>query len=140
LTSKPELAARIEGAKQILGGRKVFRPEADRVRKVLLKLARGHAAFELNEPQLDEPVGVLFEAFENLSQEVRDDFERPPETRLFPEVGSRALQRLLITPGAAHGDWIDVQEGRYRYMVSQASGLMVRMVIREYLACEIVWD
>jgi hypothetical protein len=61
LTSKPELATRIEGAKKVLGGRTVFRPEADRVRKVLLKLARGHAAFELNEPQLDEPVAVFFE-------------------------------------------------------------------------------
>jgi hypothetical protein len=74
-----------------------------------------------------------------MSEEKREGFEGARETRLLPEVGSRALQRLLIVPGAAHGDWIDVQKGRYRYMTSQASGLMVRMVIREYLACEIVW-
>jgi hypothetical protein len=140
LTSKPELAARIEGAKQALSGRTVFRPEVDRVRKVVLKLARGHAAFELNEPQLDEPVAVFFESFDNLSREERAGFECAPKTDLFPEVGSRAMQRLFITPGVTHGNWIEVQEGRYRYMTSQASGLMVRIVIREYLACETVWD
>jgi hypothetical protein len=54
--------------------------------------------------------------------------------------GGRALQRLLGMPRAAYNDWIEVQPGRYRYMTSQGSGLVVRMVIGEYLAGEIVWD
>jgi hypothetical protein len=104
-----------------------------------VKLARGHAAFEINEPQLDEPASIFVEPFENMGEEDRDGFEHAPETRLFPEVGSRAMQRLITIPGSAHGDWVEVQEGTYRYMTSQACGLMVRIVIREYLACEVVW-
>jgi hypothetical protein len=140
LRGKPGLAARLEKAKQERDGRVVFDVEPVRVRHVLVKLARGHAAFELNEPQLDEPASVLFGPLENVSLEELDDFERAPETHLWPEVGSRALQRLLGMPRAAYNDWIEVQPGRYRYMTSQGSGLVVCMVIGEYLAGEIVWD
>jgi hypothetical protein len=111
LRNKPELAVRLGKAKQVRDGGVVFNPEPDRVRNVLLKLARGHAAFELNEPQLDEPASIFVEPFENMSPEDRENFECAPETNLWPEVGSRAMQRLLFTPGAAHGDWVEVQEG-----------------------------
>jgi hypothetical protein len=63
LRSKPELAVRLEKAKEVRDGRVVFNPEPARVRNVLLKLARGHAAFELNEPQLDEPASIFFDPF-----------------------------------------------------------------------------
>jgi hypothetical protein len=36
-------------------------------------------------------------------------------------------------------DWQDVQPGRYRYLVMEAP-TTVRMVLSEYLACEVVWD
>jgi hypothetical protein len=140
LRRKPELAARLGMAKRVKDGRVVFDPELARVRNVLLKLARGHAAFELNEPQLDEPSSVFFEAFENMSPEERENFECLPDTQLWPEVGSRGLQRLLVMSEAAYSDWIEVQPGRYRCLTSQGCGLVVRMVIREYLAAEIVWN
>ena len=35
--------------------------------------------------------------------------------------------------------WLIVQEGRYRYRVTQGDGLWVRIVIREYLAAEVWW-
>jgi hypothetical protein len=140
LRSKPELTARLGRAKQVRDGQILFNLEPARIRNVLLKLARGHAAFELNEPQLDEPASIFVEPFENMNLEDRENFEFAPEPHLWPEVGSRAMQRLLIMPGAAHGDWIEVQTGRYRYMTSQAAGLIVRMVVGEYLAGEVIWD
>ena len=37
--------------------------------------------------------------------------------------------------------WQDVQDGVYRYAVAQESdGILVRMVLREYLAAEVLWD
>jgi hypothetical protein len=36
-------------------------------------------------------------------------------------------------------DWIVVQEGRYRYRVSQNDGNIVQMVLSEYLACHVIW-
>ena len=51
LRRSPALRARIEGAKSCEDGQILFGFEPERVKNVLLKLARGHAAFELSQPQ-----------------------------------------------------------------------------------------
>lgn len=58
-----------------------------------------------------------------------------------PEIGSRAMQRLYLNEkGKPIESWIPVQDGVYSYFVSISIGLkIVRMVIRNYLACEIAW-
>lgn len=60
---------------------------------------------------------------------------------VWPEVGSRAMQRLLVagTDTFTEG-WLAVQEGNYRFRTSQANGLTVKIVLRKYLGCEVVWD
>lgn len=55
LEAKPALRAMLEEARSAANGQVVFDVQHDRVRNVVLKLARGHTAFELNEPQIDEP-------------------------------------------------------------------------------------
>jgi hypothetical protein len=53
---------------------------------------------------------------------------------------ARGEQRLLEGHDVdAHG-WIVVQEGRYRFLASTGDGILVRMVLSEYLACEVVWS
>ena len=49
------------------------------------------------------------------------------------------MHRLLV---GAEGDypWIEVQPGRYRYLVATGPGILVRIVIAEYLAAEVAWD
>lgn len=42
----PALRARIEATKYEVDGQVVFNPEEQRIKNVMLKLARGHAAFE----------------------------------------------------------------------------------------------
>jgi hypothetical protein len=73
-----------------------------------------------------------------MPDKARDSFEASPHTGLWPEVGSRAMHRMIV---GAEGDypWIEVQPGRYRYLVATGPAL-VRIVIAEYLAAEIVWD
>jgi hypothetical protein len=33
-----------------------------------------------------------------------------------------------------------VQPDRYRYVVAESDGVLVRIVLREYLGCEVRWD
>jgi len=72
-----------------------------------------------------------------MPQDVREGFETPPRSSMLPEVGSRAMQRFLVRePGASL--WLIVQPGRYRYLTSVADEVVVRVVISEYLGCEVV--
>lgn len=50
LRRSPALRSRIEAAKSIEGGQLAFGIEGARVENVVLKLARGHAAYELSSP------------------------------------------------------------------------------------------
>jgi len=141
LTRNHRLSERLKKARKIIGDQVLWDFEADRVKRVLLKLARGHAAFELNEPQIAAPDVFSFKPLVAMTSSDRDDFEENVRPRLtpWPEVGSRAMNRLFITGSDVYDSWITVQEGRYRYRTSQDPGLRILLVIREYLACDIAW-
>jgi hypothetical protein len=80
---------------------------------------------------------------QTLSQEQLLEFENAGEGGLdvWPEIGSRAFLRTTAAAAVTGSadPWIEVQEDRYRYMVSQADGSLVQLVIGEYLACRVVW-
>lgn len=116
-----------------------FAAEVDRVRSVVLKLARGHVAFEQNEPQLDEPQHVSFIPFAAMNAEQRARFEAASENALLPEVGSRGMIRLFKEMDVDPAGWIVVQPGLYRYRVVAQGGYRVQVVLREYLAIEVAW-
>ena len=51
------------------------------------------------------------------------------------------MQRLLVVGSDVFSEgWLVVQENNYRFQVSQEDGLTVKIVIREYLGCHIVWE
>ena len=142
LAAKPALAARLTKARlETLSGDVSFAIEPDRVQHVALKLARGHAAFELNEPQFNEPASVTILPLTLMNVEERTRFESSPasgiwpKVGIWPEVGSRAMQRIVT------GEfWVIVQPKRYRYLTSVDDGVVIRMVLSEYLGCEVRWD
>ena len=69
----------------------------------------------------------------------RAEFEDIPSNGLWPEVGSRMMTRVM-TGQDLEGPWIVVQEGSYRFAVTQADGgVLVRSIISEYLATEVCW-
>lgn len=139
LQRKPALVSRLKQAQKESDKGLLFSAELLRVKNVLLKLARGHAVYELNEPQLDDPVRFNCAPLIMMDPVMRDSFEAMPKSVVFPEVGSRASQRLVVSdPGLVL--WMTVQPGRYRYLVFAGAGVTVRIVIREYLACEIGWE
>lgn len=143
LENRPQLRARIESAKtqyKTLGGetRAVWKPEAERINRVILKNARGHAFYEYGEPMLDEPEHVWSAPLESLTEKERADFEKVITGGLWPEVVSRMMTRVL-TGQDMSGDWVVIQDGVYRYYLAQQGTMLVRSVLFEYLATEVYW-
>ncbi len=137
------LLKRLENAWSNDEGGRVWSVENDRVKAVLLKLARGHAAYEHNQPQLREPDYLDFRPLCAMNESDRAAFERTAQDGLaaWPEVGSRAMQRLLVVDAEVFSEgWITVQDGNYRFSVSDESGMAVKIVLREYLACQVLWE
>jgi hypothetical protein len=143
LRHSPAIAARISARHTENGtGIVIWKPENNRVRNVVVKLARGHVAHRYSEPQLEEPIHVMFVPLMVMSAEQRDAFEEIPESPIYPEIGSRAFKDILVVGEevyAAEDGWLVLQPGRYRYAVAQSDEVVVRIVLSEYLACEVVW-
>ena len=149
----PALHARIEAARKCIDGRIEFAGEADRIRNVVLKLARGHAAFELSQPCRGEPDHLWWCPMPVMAEAEWEEFNSVHFQNTFGEVGSRGLRRMLVTQVVLPfktgertelrllvNDWVDVQEGCYRYLaIDDHGGIVIRIVIADYLACEVGW-
>lgn len=118
-----------------------WRPEQDRIDRVILKNARGHAFFELGEPLTGAPKHVWSAPLCILPEAQRNEFEDTCSEGLdvWPEVGSRMMTRLCTSQDLI-GGWTVVQDGLYRYLVSQVDGVVVRTVLWDYLATEVYWE
>jgi hypothetical protein len=141
MARKPYLVARLEQSRRLgAGSANVFIPEHDRVQNVALKLARGHALFELNEPRRESPYTVSIRPLVTMVPEERNLFESVPcdEIAVWTEVGSRALVRIVEGKISPCG-WIEVQHGRYRYLAAASDAVIIRFVISEYIAAEFIW-
>jgi hypothetical protein len=144
LLHNPRLAKRIKSSSHVdEEGRLVWTPEG-RVTNVLVKLARGHAAYELSLICIDAPREVVFRPLSAMSASERESFEGlgTGEIRGWPEVGSRAFLRACgAEPYSDHqGPWVVVQPGQYRYAVDQHGGVRVQIVLAEYVAGIVDWE
>lgn len=142
-----KLRARIEHSRtehQTVDGetRLVWMPETERVNRVIVKNARGHAFYEYGEPMLRKPDDVWAAPLESLTAAQRNAFENIQGDGMlagWPEVGSRMMTRVMTGQDLRDG-WVIVQDGVYRYGVAQSGGILVRSVLFEYLASEVRWD
>ncbi len=153
MRSSPALRARIDSARTEQNDQVLFAVEGERVANVMLKLARGHAAFELSQPCRIDPDHFWCGPLDSLPHEQREAFNSVHFQQLFGEIGSRNLQRILVTQmtvqsesgehqqiGMLINDWVDVQDDQYRYLaIDDIGGLVIRIVVAEYLACEVAW-
>jgi hypothetical protein len=154
LLEQPKVRERIESGREERDGEIRFFPEGERLLNVVMKLARGHAAFELSTPMRRKPDHVSWWVLPAMPEQDLEDFDAAHVHHLIGEVGSRASQRMLVVQAeiaSAAGvgttqpllvsDWVDVQAGRYRYLaVHDAGRTFVKIVIGEYLACEVYWS
>jgi len=150
---KPALRDRIERSRQVIGDKVHFALEPARVDNVIRKLARGHAAFELSTALRREPDSFRWWVIASMSEQQFEDFDAAHVHGLLGEIGSRSTQRMMVvtaTLGSTEGgsvvvpllmsDWVDVQQDRYRYVaVDDVNGFSIKIVIGEYLACEVQW-
>lgn len=154
LRRTPALRARLEAAKSCANGQTQFAIEPERIKNIVVKLARGHAAFELSQPYRDEPTSVWWHPLAMMDEEHLGEFEASQIAETFGEIGSRGMQRWMVvqltlqsdsgetsTKGMLVNDWVEVQEGRYRYhAIDDGDTAKIKLVIGDYLACEVVWN
>ena len=140
LFESPALRARLENSRVELPDGVVFNPEHNRVSAVIAKLAQGHALYELHERRPHPPDKIHLSSIALMSDSDRDAFECPSPPGIWPEVGSRALQRLVLVDSQPEAPWLVVQSGLYRFHASPEAGVTIRIVINEYLACCVHWD
>ncbi len=113
-----------------------WQAELDRVKRVIVKNARGHILFELGQAVVGPPSHVKLTPLQLMSAQHLDQFENATSTPPWPEVGSRQMQRA-VTGEIGPSRWLTVQKGVYRFAVSEP--FYVRIVLYEYLAAEVVW-
>ena len=153
LKCQPALRARIEQSRtrttNLFGETEtIFTPEYERVKRVVVKNARGHALYELDRWMNELPNAIMITPIQCLTQEQRDNFEGitgKPLLSGWPEVGTRMFMRLGLSFNPDYhdleGQWVVVQDGYYRYWVEDTGvGLLVKSIIYEYLAAEVYWS
>jgi hypothetical protein len=142
LGESPALAARIQSSMlPTSSNQPIWSPDLDRFRSVVVKLARGHIAYELRLPKTGEPISIQMKPLALMPPESVATFLSDKPTPFWPEIGSRAFIQACKTFEHLSADsWRIVQPGRYQYLVSQSHGDFVRMLIADYLACEVCWE
>lgn len=154
LNRSPELKRRIDLSQTVQGtlwdgAEMLWRPELDRIERVVVKNARGHVLYEIGEPMSAQPSHVWSSPVSTMRTQEVAEFENIPSLSVWPEAGSRMFTRGVLTfddhengQGVYIDDgWQDVQNGVYRYAVVPLPGqVLVKTMIYEYLAIEVAWD
>jgi hypothetical protein len=104
LKDSPALAAKLRNARTVAdNGETLFSVEGERIKAVALKLACGHAAFELSQPARQEPSRIMIAPLHVMAAAARQHFETPPPVSGYPEVGSRAMQQMFVVSDSIFG-------------------------------------
>ena len=141
LNRKPALKARLEKSRADIDGRVHFKVEEKRIENVLIKSAKGHCRFENSDSQIEEPDSVEFKVLELMTDEEIERFTNVVEQTKFSEVGSRGFFSFALNDsGIPFSRWVEVQHNNYLYSVLSSNGsCVVKIIIWDYLACEIIW-
>lgn len=138
-----ELAADPRNQPGLFAAREPFAlyPDMNRIERIVVKNARGHAYHEIGEPLMDDPTEIWIRPISMLSPVERGEFETAGSlgVDLWPEVGSRMMVRIVGDEGLANGGWIEVEPAHYRYALDWGGGVTVRTVIWDYLATMVRW-
>lgn len=122
--------------------------DINRFKRIITKLAIGHAGYEYDDLNFDGATNLWFEFAPNISEEHKAEFERPKLLGVIPEISSRFSGSACIIQNVDNGevfalsDWITVQEQRYSYNVSlnDSGGVSVKMIILDFLYCQVDFD
>ena len=141
LKARPAIADKIENGKRIdSSGGLIWQPEEERVREVVLKLARGHIANELSVQRVDDPEFIDIFPLAGMTKDQLELFFSLPSSHLYPEIGSRAFVSVCSDKANAFESWFTVQNNRYQYAIGQSEGDWVKIIINGYLGCHVAWS
>ena len=130
-------------------GRINYTLDEKRLCRILIKLAKGHAGFEVDHISFDDAdISVWYDFVFNMAESVIDEFEEIPQTDIAPEVGSRGCVAPFVVQNIETGEaigfilWNEAQEGQYRYQVmyNKTGGICVKIIIYEMLYCRVDFD
>lgn len=139
LARNPRLTRRLTEAFDETEG--VLAVEGERFARVARKIGCALWSYETGEPSGDCVGAVGFATLGSLSSLTWQRFTSVPAPSIMPEVGSRMMVVALETPRGVYAEgWRDVQPGRFSYAVRLSDGPRVRMVLREVLAAEVMFD
>lgn len=123
-----------------------YKIDEERLRRILLKLAKGHAGFEFDHVCFDDAeTSIEYNFAFNMTDEERNEFNTIPLIDKAPEVGSRGCITPFVLENIQTGElmgmcmWNDVQDEQYRYQMSynEKNGVCVKIVIYELLYAKI---
>jgi len=121
LSKKHHLHKKITNSIQVNKDMVRFEIDYRAFNNVLLKLAKGHAAFETSEPQLRNPTSLIFKDIYSMTILERDSFFSCAQLEKYPEVGSRLFLHIVLDEkNTPYSVWITVQENSYSYMVDSS--------------------
>jgi hypothetical protein len=140
LDRKPALRAEIKRDIESPEGSAGHQAWSDRMWKVLVKIARGHARYENSQQEHDAPSRRIVKFLSAMSHAEREVFLQPLEIDLWPEVGSRAMIAIVEGDTQVSSYWTTVQDGNYAYSASFGIERAVRIILRDQLAVEVTWE
>ena len=111
----------------------LFQPEHERIKNVIRKHAIGLMYYEMGERCIEDIKNISYSPIYLMEKQMVLDFNVPPVSLLFPEIGSRLMQREI--EGA--GGWHSIQEENFRYCIGVGAAIVIRMVFQEFLFCEV---
>ena len=112
LSEKPKLKNDLVSCRKISFSNEVlWMPDAVRVENVLLKLAKGHVAYEYSEIMVNKPTSLIFKTVNHATLNELTYFEKLPKNSVWPEIGSRAFLKNIESNNS--NIWKIVQLNRY---------------------------
>jgi hypothetical protein len=100
------------------------------------KFAVAHLLYDLGEKVYAEPTHLSYKFVHQMTEDQLEFFSRKIDSKIYPEIGCRWMQRMVLS----ENKWIIVQEDKYRYYIHVGNYKLVRIVIGEFLYCEVLWE
>lgn len=141
LDRKPALAALVAQHVAVGADSVTFAPDDERLSRVLSKVARGLATFE-TAVATNADVSLRYTPLLELDEASRDRYYAVAVPELLPEIGSRMMQRVLVTDEQRVTNlWEELQPERFAYAVEVLGDVTrVKFVVGEFLTVEAdVW-
>lgn len=154
LERTPSLKSRIQHSIIRNSSTTTFNMEVERIKRIIIKLAQGHVAFELSEQCEDTPYSIWWGDINKMTEEEQKNFASDTIVDILSEIGSRHSRKLMIVETLLKdvndnikkvevivNPWIEVQENRYEYITDIVGHLIrVKLLIGGYFACQVVWS